>query len=74
MPTRKSYSHAARAQGILRIVGFNQGITIGKLEEFGATHHHGKAATAIRFHYLSSTPSIPYLLVKAPVRCDEGAS
>ena len=38
MPAKKQYSQAARAQGILRILGTRQGITIGELtEEFGVT-------------------------------------
>jgi proteasome accessory factor B len=38
MPTKKSYSQAARVQGILRTLGARRGITIGELaEEFGVT-------------------------------------
>jgi predicted DNA-binding transcriptional regulator YafY len=38
MPTKKSYSQAARVQGILRTLGTRHGITIGELaEEFGVT-------------------------------------
>ena len=38
MPTKKTYSQAARVQGILRILGVRQGITIAELaEEFGVT-------------------------------------
>jgi proteasome accessory factor B len=38
MPTKKTYSQAARVQGILRTFGARQGITIGELsEEFGVT-------------------------------------
>ena len=38
MPAKKQYSQAARVQGILRILGTRQGITIGELtEEFGVT-------------------------------------
>jgi predicted DNA-binding transcriptional regulator YafY len=38
MPTKKTYSQAARVHGILRTLGTRQGITIGELaEEFGVT-------------------------------------
>jgi proteasome accessory factor B len=38
MATKKSYSQAARVQGILRTLGTRQGITIGELaDEFGVT-------------------------------------
>jgi proteasome accessory factor B len=38
MATKKSYSQAARVQGILRTLGVRHGITIGELaEEFGVT-------------------------------------
>lgn len=38
MASKKTYSQAARVQGILRTFGARQGITIGDLvEEFGVT-------------------------------------
>jgi len=38
MPPKKTYSQAARVQGILRTLGARHGITIGELaEEFGVT-------------------------------------
>jgi hypothetical protein len=48
MRTKKSYSQAARVQGILRTSGARQGISTGEFaEEFGATkrilHHDLKA-------------------------------
>jgi len=38
MPTKTTYSQAARVQGVLRTLGSRHGITIGELaEEFGVT-------------------------------------
>jgi predicted DNA-binding transcriptional regulator YafY len=38
MPAKKTYSQAARVQGVLRTLGARQGITIGELaDEFSVT-------------------------------------